>query len=98
MMKCRQCQTDVDLATAVDASPFSWPNMQTIWHVCPVCKVTAHLRFIPDGVQRIEIVGAPGPTWDVLETYRRPGIVVRSEPDYLHVWIDGIEHVSKARQ
>ena len=54
--------------------------------------------FKDGSVSRIEITGAPGPTWKVLESEDTPGFVVKSEPEYLHVWIDGIEHVSKARE
>jgi hypothetical protein len=98
MLHCKNCNVEIDLKQALDHSPFSWPNLQAIWHPCPRCGTGNHIRFETDSIGIIEIIGAPGPTWEYLNRERRKGIQISSEPQYFHVWIDGIESVVEARK
>jgi hypothetical protein len=45
------------------------------------------MRVEPNGLSRIRILGAPGPDWDVVATWTVPGLSFRSDPGFLHVWL-----------
>ena|SRR5690242_2430550 len=96
-MTCKSCNDEIVPEDALKRSPYSWPHLQAVWHVCPKCGIGNHLRFETDTVSVIEITGAPGPTWERLKSQRRPGIQIKAEPEYFHVWIDRIEYVVPAR-
>jgi len=96
-MNCKQCASPIDIKSALETTPYSWPYLECIWHICPKCATGNHIRFETDSVSIIEITGAPGPTWEYFTKEIIPGIKVSWEPKYLHVWIDGIESAIPAK-
>ncbi len=97
MVRCGNCGESVDVLTALEKSPYSWPNLQAIWYRCVNCGGGNHIRFLRDTVQRIEITGAPGPTWEVIENERYAGVEVKAELEQLVIWVDGRQFVIPAR-
>ena len=97
MVKCENCGEKVDALTALENAPYSWPNLHTVWYPCVSCGAGNHIRFLKNTLQRIEITGAPGPTWDVVESEQHADIEAKSEPKQLVVWIGGHQFVIPAR-
>ena len=91
MINCKKCQTPINITDALETSPFSWPHLQAIWHVCDKCETGNHIRFISGAIPLIEIVGAPGPDWEIIQTNREPSVSIRIDSGYLHIWLEG-EH------
>ena len=87
-MKCINCSENISLIQALEASPFSWPEMQTIFYECCKCKTGNHLRFSNGLVEHIKIVSAPGPNWDVISEMSVPSIEIRIDPEYFHIWYE----------
>ena len=97
MIHCKKCEQEIDLRSALLASPFSWPQLQTIWHVCKNCNTGNHLRFVSGGVQLIDIIGAPGPEWEILQAEIAPDIDIRVDPSWLHIWLGKTHYEIPAR-
>ena len=89
MITCKNCKTHINIVDALEDSPFSWPELQAVWHVCDKCETGNHLRFIAGEIQLIEMVGAPGPDWDILQRQTEPSTSIRVDPGYLHIWLNG---------
>ena len=86
---CRHCQSGIDLESALQTTPYSWPNLQAFWHVCEQCTKPNHIRIEEGLATVIEITGAPGPTWEYVEKQRYQNLSFRWDPEILHVWLDG---------
>jgi len=89
MIHCKNCSSEIRIDDVLFAAPYSWPSFQAVWYECVSCGTGNHVRFQDDEIQRIEIVGAPGPTWDIVEVAKAPGITIREDPGCLHVWHNG---------
>jgi hypothetical protein len=98
MITCKKCNSEINIVDALENSPFSWPQLQAIWHVCRKCEAGNHVRFIPGAIQLIEIVGAPGPDWKILQTQPEPSVSLRIDPGFLHVWLDGKHYEVETRK
>ena len=66
---------------------YSWPEMSAFWFICPACGKGSHMRVEQNELSRIQILGAPGPDWVVLQTWPVPGLSFRADPGFLHVWL-----------
>ena len=88
MITCKKCQSEINIVDALETSPFSWSQFQAIWHVCKKCKTGNHIRFISGAIQLIEIIGAPGPDWKIIQTEQEPSVSLRIDPGYLHIWLN----------
>ncbi|MEZ5528430.1 MAG: hypothetical protein R3E57_00570 [Porticoccaceae bacterium] len=97
-MKCIECKQDIKIEEALLNSPFSWPEMETIWHKCSKCGAGNHIRFTDGGYGQIKILGAPGPDWEQVSSFSESSISLRKDPGYLHVWLKGKHHEIKARE
>ena len=86
MIHCKQCHDEIPPLVALESSSVSWPLLQTIWYECRKCKTGNHIRFQNQQIQRIEIIGAPCPEWEVVERERDKAISYRVDPSYLHIW------------
>ena len=95
---CRHCRSEIALGDALDAAPYSWPNLQAFWYVCPACQKPSHIRIEDGRAAVIEITGAPGPTWEYVESVRIAVLSFRSDPEVLHVWLDGHHYGIEARK
>jgi hypothetical protein len=96
-MNCIYCQSQIELETALENSPFSWPEMSTIWHECRKCGHGNHIRFESGRYSQIKMLGAPGPDWDSLNDFPEVSISIRQDPEYLHVWFKGKHYEIRAR-
>lgn len=85
MIHCRNCNKIILPETALEHSSDSWVLLQAIWYECIYCGTGNHIRFEKNKIQRISILGAPGPTWEVIEEIDED-ISLRNDPTYLHVW------------
>ena len=85
-MNCKNCSSEIDVSYALSNSPFCWPELQAIWHVCVNCNVGNHIRFIKGQIQLIEIIGAPGPDWKIIQNEKDDSVSIRIDPGYFHVW------------
>jgi hypothetical protein len=97
MVRCGNCGVEVDALMALENAPYSCPNSHAIWHPCLECGAGNHIRFQKDTIQRIEITGAPGPTWEVVESEGYAGIESAAEPEQLVIWACGRQFVIPAR-
>ena len=98
MIQCKKCGIQIEVQNALEDSPFSWPQLQTIWHVCSNCEEGNHIRFVPGELQLIEIVGAPGPDWQIIERHPDPSVSLRIDTGCLHVWYKGKHYEVKVRE
>ena len=94
---CRSCENSIDIRTALAEAEFSFPELNAVYHVCGQCQSGMHFRFDKGSIQLIEITGAPGPHWSVTEEVKYSGVSVRSDPNMLHVWLDGNHYETLAR-
>lgn len=97
-LECKECRKMIDLEDAVQASPYSWPQMQTFWYECPGCRTGNHIRVTKGLASIIEIIGAPGPTWEAVENCPTEGLDMSEDPGFLHVWIGGVHRAIPARK
>jgi hypothetical protein len=88
-MNCINCKASFNLEFALSNSVFSWPEMQTIWYVCPDCNKGNHIRFNSKKVELIKSVTNNGTSWETVHDYFEPTIDVRIDSKYLHVWYNG---------
>jgi hypothetical protein len=85
MIRCKKCKEQISIINALESSPFSWPQLQSIWYICEKCGEGNHIRFEPGEIQLIEIIEAPGPDWKIIQSQSEPSIFLRIDPKYLHV-------------
>ncbi len=88
-MNCLHCNKNTELFEALTTSPFSWPDMSVIWYACGHCDHGNHIRIANGGYQQIKIIGAPGPTWKTIKSYKEASLKTRQDVNYLHVWLNG---------
>lgn len=98
MMNCIECNQEIKIEEALLNSPFSWPEMATIWHKCSKCGVGNHIRFTNGGYGQIRILGAPGPNWQQVNNFVGSSITLRQDPGFLHIWLNGKHYEIEARQ
>jgi hypothetical protein len=96
-MKCVHCDKEFDIQLAIETSFFSWPQRNTIWHVCQNCKQGNHIRFGKGEVQLVKPQGSPGYEYDVISTISEPTIETRVDPEFLHIWYLGKHYEIKER-
>jgi hypothetical protein len=96
-MRCIHCESRFSPASALSRGLFSWPEMRTMYFECDACAGGNHLRLHRGRLERIRIVGAPGPVWEVVEAMEVPGLEVRDDPAFLHAWLDGAHYEWPAR-
>ena len=94
---CRSCGNAIAIREALDEAEYSFPELNAVYYICGRCLSGLHLRFGKDSVQLIELVGAPGPHWKMLEAIHCSGTSVRSDPGVLHVWFDGNHYEAPAK-
>ncbi|MEH6544452.1 MAG: hypothetical protein V7721_10960 [Porticoccaceae bacterium] len=97
IMKCKHCSKEFEIQQAIEASLFSWPQMKTIWYVCPQCEEGNHIRFDKGSVQLVQPQGSPGYEYDVISTIMEPTIEIRIDPKFLHIWYMGKHHEIRER-
>ena len=97
-LECKDCRKKIDLADAVLSSPFSWPQMQTFWHECSGCGTGNHIRIVKGLSSIIEIIGAPGPSWETVERCPTEGLDMNEDPEFLHVSIGDVHRAIPARK
>ena len=86
------------MPSAIAGSPYSWPRMSAFWHECPICGTGNHLKVMKNRIETIEILGAPGPNWETIQTAVCKGIETREDPEFLHVWLNGHHRAIEARK
>ncbi len=97
-LECKECRSRIDLEAAVLASPYSWPRLQAFWHECSGCGAGNHIRVAKGFSSIIEIMGAPGPSWETLETCRVKGLDWTDDPEFLQVWVGSAHRAIPARK
>ncbi|WP_413663474.1 hypothetical protein ACG1BZ_20725 [Microbulbifer sp. CNSA002] len=96
-MKCKHCESEIELQSAIDSAEFSWPLRQTVWCLCSRCGNGNHVRFERGIAQVVSLSGSPGYEYEVLSSTNEPTIEVRADQEYLHVWLQGKHHEVQAR-
>ena len=96
-MNCFACNQEITIEEALLNSPFSWPEMETIWYECSKCRGGNHIRFTNDGYGQIKMLGAPGPNWEQVSNFSEPSIKFRADPGFLHIWFNGKHYEIGAR-
>ena len=97
-LECKECRSKINLEEAVLSSPFSWPRLHAFWHECSTCGTGNHIRVAKGFSSIIEIVGAPGPSWETLETCRSDGLDWADDPEFLQVWLGSVHRAIPARK
>ena len=97
-ISCKNCTTSIDLSSAITASPYSWPRMATFWYECTHCGTGNHIKVMKDRMEVIEITGAPGPTWETLQTALCKGLDMKQDPEFLHIWFKDKHRAIPARK
>jgi len=72
-MKYKSCSSEIDISYALSKSPFCW-------HECVKCKVGNHIRFIKGQIDLIEIIGAPGPDWKIIQSEKNDSVSILTDP------------------
>lgn len=96
-MNCTNCETNFSITFALQSAEFSWPEMRTFWYECIECHKGNHIRVSDGRYQQIEMIGAPGPEWEVKNTYSDKSISYRADEKYFHVWLYQKHYEIKAR-
>ena len=92
MIVCPHCRDELTASQALERGTFSWPEMSMFWLICSSCGIGSHIRAIDDKLVQIRVVGAPGPEWEEVRAVDAPGLSVRPDPGFLHVWFQGTHH------
>ena len=92
MIVCPHCQEALTVAQALERGTFSWPEMSTFWLLCSSCNTGSHLRATDGKLAQIRVIGAPGPEWEEVRAVDTPGLAVRLDPGFVHVWFQGAHH------
>jgi len=98
MIHCKKCSASFDIARILAGSAFCWPQLRSVHYLCEDCGAENRIRFEPGEVQSIEMVGAPGPEVEIVQRHPDPGVSVRVDPDFLHVWYNGTHYEIHARR
>jgi hypothetical protein len=85
-LACPTCSDPVSADLALEHGTVSWPELGAFWYTCPKCQRGAHIQARDNELSLIRILGAPGPDWEVVATIPAPGLTVRADPGYLHIW------------
>jgi len=98
VLECKECRNKINLEEAVLSSPYSWPRLHAFWHECATCGTGNHIRVAKGFSSIIEIVGAPGPSWETLETCRADGLDWADDPEFLQVWLGSVHRAIPTRK
>lgn len=96
-MKCKYCDSKIDIQTSLDKAEFSWPLRQMVWSVCSSCGKGNHVHFENGLAQVICPQESPGYEYDVISSTEEPTIKVRVDPSFLHIWFQGKHNEVKER-
>jgi len=95
---CKECGDIIDLFLAIDKAPYSWVHMSSFWYKCLICNTGNHIKVIKDRAEIYEVLGAPGPNIQTLQSSYVKGLDVRQDSECLHVWYNGLHRVIPIRK
>ncbi|MBA3581302.1 MAG: hypothetical protein H0W44_02495 [Gammaproteobacteria bacterium] len=78
-------------------SPFSWPEISTIYYLCKKCQKGNHIRFEARAYGQIKMVGGMDGGWEQINKYTEASLDIREDPGFLHVWLKTKHYEIKAR-
>ena len=87
-LSCKQCGKEICLSYAIENSPYAWINLSAIWYECSNCKTGNHIKIMKDRAEIFEVLSAPGPEIEILQTAKFNGLDLRKDPKYLQVWYE----------
>ena len=88
-LACPDCRHPISAQQALERGTFSWPEMLGWWSACPHCEKGNHFRAERDLVAQFEFHSAGN--WEDTSVLSVPGLTVRADPSFLHVWL-GKQH------
>ena len=94
-INCVNCRSVFDLKSALLSAEFCWPEMSTIWSICPVCETGNHILVKNNEFGQIKIL-SQGPDWENINTNSCIDLVVRADPGYMHIWLDNRHYEVRA--
>lgn len=94
---CPNCGGALSPAGALTAGTVSWPVMSAYWMVCSYCDIGSHILVKNEELVQIQMVSAPGPEWVEGNAVHAPGLSLRADPGFLHVWLNGAHYEFPAR-
>ena len=96
-LECPACSLEITPLQALACGSFSWPLMASWWVICPHCQAGSHFRAEPNVIAQYVILGAPGPNWEETRRVAVPGLTLRADPSFLHIWHLGKHYEFPAR-
>ena len=99
-VKCinMNCGKSFSFISSLESAKYSWPNLRTYWYKCIDCNSGNHIKVSDGRYQQIEIIGAPGPEWEVINTFQEKSLIYRQDPSWLHIWVNEIHYEIKAKK
>ena len=94
---CPHCQSAFPAAMILRHCDCSWPNQNWLYFSCPACNERSHVEVRDNRMATVRILGAPGPNWERIQSWGVPNLLTRSDPAFLHCWLDDIHYEFPAR-
>ena len=87
-MNCVACGSEFSFLSSLKKAKYSWPKLRAFGYECADCNTSNHIRISDGRYQQIQIIGAPGPEWEVLNTNQDRNLSYRQDDNYFHVWLN----------
>ena len=96
-LKCHHCEKEYYCEEILSNCKYSYPQMEALSLICPVCKKASQIRVRGCTLQAVEVVSALGPEWVVHDSLRPSGFEYRVDPEWVHCWYQGKHYEYQAK-
>ena len=94
---CPNCDAAFAPADILRNSDCSWPELNWLYFQCPSCDDRCHVEVRDNHMATVRFLGAPGPNWERIQSWGVLNLLTRSDPAFLHCWLDDIHYEFPAR-
>lgn len=88
---CPKCAGIISVRTIFSESEYSWPELSWLYFKCQKCSQYSHFLVERIQISPIKILSGQGLEWDVIASFPIANFSTRSDPGYLHIWLEN-EH------
>ena len=95
-LACPHCAQAITPLQALQRGIYSWPEMGAWWSLCPSCPKGGHYRAEDNFIAQYKWYSEND--WPDVTSEEVPGLRLRADPSFLHLWLDGHHYEFPARR
>ena len=97
-LPCPGCDSAYSPKALLEGSAISWPELNWINFSCPSCGESTHILIEDGRMATVDLLGAPGPDWEINVSIEVCDLTTRMDPGFAHVWLNGKHYEFEAKK